>query len=86
MFCQSARRVNSVRKQVDPEQNQQVEGKECPKCDDQASRECMAVRHFVNAGERFEPVVLPTGRDDVDTVLRAYLATDAGQSPSELLW
>ena len=27
---------------------------------------------LLDAGETFEPAVLPTGRDDVDTVLRAY--------------
>jgi hypothetical protein len=29
---------------------------------------------LLDAGERAEPAALPTGRDDVDTVLRAYLA------------
>jgi ankyrin repeat protein len=35
---------------------------------------------LLDAGERFEPTVLPTGRDDVDIVLRAYLVTGEGQS------
>ena len=29
---------------------------------------------LLDAGERAEPAALPTGRDDVDTVLRAHLA------------
>ena len=29
---------------------------------------------LLDAGESAEPAALPTGRDDVDTVLRAYLA------------
>jgi ankyrin repeat protein len=39
------------------------------------------VRLLLAAGERPDPADLPTGRDDVDTVLRAYLATGAGPSP-----
>jgi Ankyrin repeat len=35
---------------------------------------------LLDAGERFKPAVLPTGRDDVDTVLRAHLASGGGQS------
>ena len=31
-------------------------------------------RLLLDAGERVEPAVLPTGRDDVDAVLRGYLA------------
>ena len=31
------------------------------------------VRLLVDAGEQFEPSILPTGRDDVDAVLREYL-------------
>lgn len=36
---------------------------------------------LLDAGERAEPAALPTGREDVDTVLRAYLA--AAGSPNE---
>jgi ankyrin repeat protein len=32
-------------------------------------------RLLLDAGERFEPAALPTGRDDVDAVLRAHLAS-----------
>ena len=35
---------------------------------------------LLDAGERFDPADLPTGRDDVDAVLRAYLAMGRGQS------
>jgi hypothetical protein len=34
-----------------------------------------AARWLLEAGERCDPTDLPTGRDDVDTVLRAHLAT-----------
>jgi hypothetical protein len=30
------------------------------------------VRLLLDAGETFDPTVLPTGRDDVDVVLRAH--------------
>jgi len=33
---------------------------------------------LLDAGERPDPTDLPTGRDDVDAVLRAYLAASRG--------
>jgi hypothetical protein len=33
----------------------------------------VTVRLLVDAGETFEPSILPTGRDDVDAVLREHL-------------
>jgi hypothetical protein len=37
------------------------------------------VRLLLDAGERPDPAILPTGRDDVDRVLRAYFATGRGE-------
>jgi hypothetical protein len=33
---------------------------------------------LLDAGEPFDPTYLPTGRDDVDLVLRAHLASSRG--------
>ena len=36
---------------------------------------------LLNAGERVEPAILPTGRDDVDSVLRAFLLRGKSTEP-----
>ena len=37
---------------------------------------------LLNAGERVEPATLPTGRDDVDSVLRAFLSGGKSTAPT----